>query len=46
MLLLAVGNPSAKEVEAARRGPLRFALYETDVLLWFLCHIEGFGSWL
>lgn len=45
MLLLAVGNPSAKEVEAARGGPLRFALYETDVLLWFLYHIEGFGSW-
>lgn len=45
MLIMAVHNPTAKEAQAAKTGKMEFALYETDLVLWFLYKIHGFGPW-
>lgn len=43
MLIMAVDKPTEKEIKAAKSGKMEFALYETDVLIWFLYKIHGFG---
>lgn len=45
LLIMAIKGPTTKEVQAAKTGKLEFALYETDLILWFLYKIHGFGPW-
>ena len=45
VLLMAVNNPTAKEIEAVKNGGIELALYETNPVLWFLYKISGFGPW-
>lgn len=45
ILLMAVNNPTTKEIEAVRSGRIELALYERGPVLWFLYRIRGFGPW-
>ena len=45
ILLMAVNNPTTKEIEAVRSGRIELALYEKGPVLWFLYKIRGFGPW-
>lgn len=44
-LIFAFHNPSAKEIEAARKGRVDLALHETTPVLWLLHRIQGLERW-